>query len=198
MPRKHVIEDKQDVRPELWHGERETFYKRIFAALDPEHKRSPEPAVINVMWRLGYTMHLMMAASDDFLKPYNLTSAKFRLLMWLLACEKAGFSDGLLPSQLSHFQGISPNTVSALLDGLQEQGLIQRVRHPTDHRKRIITITDAGRQRLESIGAAYKNFAEATIAGLSPDERQMLTGLLDKLVDSIRAAQQANCVPRDS
>ncbi|MHB8627158.1 MAG: MarR family winged helix-turn-helix transcriptional regulator [Aggregatilineales bacterium] len=189
MPRKHVTDENEDGRPELWDGERATFYKRIFSALDPDHTHSPDPAVIGVMWRLGYTMHLMMAASDDFLKPYNLTSAKFRMLTWLLACEKAGFSDGLLPSQLSHFQGISPNTVSALMDGLQEQGLIQRIRHPTDHRKRIITITDAGRDRLGHIGVAYKHFAEATIAGLSPDERQTLAGLLDKLADSIRAAQ---------
>jgi DNA-binding MarR family transcriptional regulator len=192
MPQKHVIDPNKDAIPDHWHGDREGMYRRIFAALDPEYKFSPDPAVINIMWRMGYTMHLLKSAIDEFLKPYNLTGAKFRLLMWLLACEKAEFSDGLLPSQLSHFQGISPNTVSALLDGLQEQGLIQRARHPTDHRKRIVTITDAGRQRLAHIGAAYKTFAETTITGLSPDERQALTDLLDKLADSIRATQQQN------
>lgn len=193
MPRKHVIDQNKNSRDAVsdrWHGEREELYQRIFATLDPTHRLSPDPAVMNILWRMGYTMHLLKSAIDEFLKPYNLTGAKFRLLMWLLACEKAEFSDGLLPSQLSHFQGISPNTVSALLDGLQEQGLIQRARHPTDHRKRIVTITDAGRERLEVISIVYKQFAEATTAGLSPDEHHVMTQLLDKLADSIRTAQQ--------
>jgi DNA-binding MarR family transcriptional regulator len=190
MPRKRKIDYTDDARSEGWHGERERFYRLIFAELDPNHIRTPDPAVIDILWRMGYTMHLLKSAIDDFLKPYNLTGAKFRLLMWLLACEKAEFSDGLLPSQLSHFQGISPNTVSALLDGLEVQGLIRRARHPLDHRKRIVTMTEIGRERLEHIGTAYKHFAEAAISELSSDERQQLTDLLDKLADSIRAAQQ--------
>jgi len=191
MPRKHAIDYKEDTIAGGWHGERERFYSRVFAELDPQHTRTPDPAVIDILSRMGYTMHLLKSAVDDFLKPYNLTSAKFRLLMWLMACEKAEFSDGLLPSQLSHFQGISPNTVSALLDGLEEQALIRRARHPIDHRKRIVTMTESGRERLEHIGIAYKHFAEATITQLSPDERQQLTVLLDKLADSVRAAHQS-------
>src|SRR5579859_2589273 len=147
MRRKHVIDDNNDSKehtdPEQWFKERHAFYQRIYGAMDPTRLYTPDPAVSEVLWRMGYTIHMMSSATDDFLKPYNLTGAKFRLLLWLFACEKSDFQDGLLPSQLSKIQGITPNTVSSLLDGLQEQGLIERVRHPSDHRKRIVTITEA-------------------------------------------------------
>lgn len=131
------------------------------------------------------TYNIMSAATEDFLRPYNLTSAKFRMLTWLLACDKIGFNDGLLPSQLSRFQGVSPNTTSSLLAGLEEQELIQRVKHPTDNRKQIITITDEGRKLIHEVGPRYVQFMDALSSALSQEERQILMTLLNKMAHAI-------------
>ncbi len=167
--------------------------RRIFSQAfgSGTHDPAAIPESMDLVRNVHKAHHVLDAAHDEYLKPYNLTTAKFRLLMWLLACEKVGYDDGLLPSELSRFQGISPNTVSSLLSGLQEQGLIQRAKHSTDHRKQIITISDAGRDLFNQISTRYLDYMHATLSGLSHEEREILITLLKKMVVSIQSATEA-------
>jgi DNA-binding MarR family transcriptional regulator len=128
---------------------------------------------------------ILNAATDDHLRPHNLTSAKFRLLMWLLACKRTDYEEGMLPSRLSRMHDSSPNTISALLNGLEEQGLIERHKHPKDHRKSIILISDTGIDLVEAIHRGYTEFVMSTMQGLSEEERQILVTLLNKMSVSI-------------
>jgi len=165
-------------------------HRQVFmAAFGDFTKDWPELSVsIELMRNVHKTYHVLDAAQEEYLKPYNLTAAKFRLLVWLIACDKIGYADGLMPSQLSRFQGVSPNTVSALLSGAQEQGLIERVRHPTDHRKQIITITQTGRDLISQINASYATHLQNMFADLTHEECEILITLLHKLTHSIQSA----------
>lgn len=60
----------------------------------------------------------------------NCQAPRWGLLMRLYIEEVSGNMSGLSPSQLSHYQHVSKNTVSALLRGLEEQGLIARQARP--------------------------------------------------------------------
>ena len=181
----HVTEKHLDRHADK-HAEklRQALFQRVFSALKGQGPH-PDMSIMNVLRQLHRADHVLSTAYDEFLKPYNLTSAKYRLLSWLMACDKVGFSDGLLPSQLSFVQAISPNTVTVLLHGLQEQGLIARARHPVDHRKQIITITESGRELLKRLLPVYFDFMQSSLAGLTVEERVTLANLLGKLVDSI-------------
>ena len=193
--------DRGSDRPSEKHGDRhadkhaekvrEALFKRVFGALNGQGPH-PDMSIINVLRQLHRADHALSTAYDDFFKPYNLTSAKYRLLTWLMACDKVGFSDGLLPSQLSFVQAISPNTVTVLLQGLQEQDLIARARHPIDHRKQIITITEAGRELIQRLLPIYFDYMQSSVAGLTVGERLTLAHLLGKLVDSVEQSQLAH------
>jgi DNA-binding MarR family transcriptional regulator len=74
--------------------------------------------------------------------------------------------------------GIDPSSMVATIDELEERGLVERGRHPTDRRAHALTLTDAGRATLArgrelAAGAQYE-----LLAPLEPAEREQLHSLL--------------------
>lgn len=92
--------------------------------------------------------------------------------------------DGLNPSQreLSEFLNLDPSQIVALVDELQGRGMITRQPDPRDRRNRIIVITPAGRRLLRRATALAQAADDQVLAGLAPDERIALNGLLTKVV----------------
>src|SRR5512141_432917 len=64
----------------------------------------------------------------------EISGARWNVLMRLYGEEKQGNSLGITPTSLSRSQRVSKNTISALLRGLEEQGLIQRQLDSADRR----------------------------------------------------------------
>src|SRR5882724_1185306 len=62
---------------------REALFQRVFSALKG-HGPHPDMSIMNVLRQLHRADHVLSTAYDDFLKPFNLTSAKYRLLSWLM------------------------------------------------------------------------------------------------------------------
>jgi DNA-binding MarR family transcriptional regulator len=130
--------------------------------------------------------HTLSAAHEDFLRPYDLSVSKYRLLLWLFACDRANFEDGMLPSMLSKFHGISPNTTSSLIAGLEAQGLLVREKHATDNRKMLLRITPTGQALVEETHKGYQDYTSELVSDLSAEERQILVTLLEKLSASMK------------
>ena len=154
---------------------------------------------IELFGNLMRAQHLISSVMERHMSQYDLSRAKLGLLMWLNTLDKDGAESGLLPSQLSKMQGVMPNTVSSLLNSLREQGLIEQLRHPQDRRKRIICITQAGRDLLAEVGPHYHGFVRELFAGLTDDEKKDLIALMHKMFQSIEGAVQkfGHC-PQDS
>jgi DNA-binding MarR family transcriptional regulator len=125
--------------------------------------------------------HLLSHLIGEYRKDGKLSQARMRLLIRLVIENRMGNDTGLLPSELSEFLGVSRNTVSALLNGLQEQGLIERHLHPTDHRQFLIRITPAGYELIGTRAPQYAAFVVSLLENLSPEECQTLLTLLNKL-----------------
>ena len=73
----------------------------------------------------------------------------------------------------------------ALLDVLEQRGLIQRQADPLDRRRHIVKLTTAGHMELQQIRQARKKVDEAFFAGLDNGEQEMLHRLLVKLFISL-------------
>ena len=84
---------------------------------------------------------LVVAAVDATLRPFELTFARFEVLMLL------SFSrNGSLPlAKMGQRLMVHPTSITNLVDKLEAQGFIERRRHPTDRRTTLATITPAGR-----------------------------------------------------
>src|SRR3546814_7482835 len=68
--------------------------------------------------------------------------------------------------------------MTRLLDRLQAKGLVARTADPTDRRALNIDLTDAGLAIWQDINQCGERVRELAMAGMSAEERSVLTGLL--------------------
>jgi DNA-binding MarR family transcriptional regulator len=78
---------------------------------------------------------------------------------------------------------IDANYCVLLLNELESAGLAQRHRDPTDRRRHIVSMTDAGRRALERAEQAQEGIEDEILAALSATERATLAKLLRKALE---------------
>jgi DNA-binding MarR family transcriptional regulator len=121
-----------------------------------------------------------IATQYDTLGAPELSGPRWGLLMRLLVEEELG-NAGVTPTYLSRCQNVSKNTISALLRGLEEHGLVDRQLDAADRRIFRIQLTPAGRALALKTGPERAHMLNRMVSGLEPEERQQLLGLLEKL-----------------
>jgi DNA-binding MarR family transcriptional regulator len=80
--------------------------------------------------------------------------------------------------------GIDRTTIVAVVDELQDAGLIERARDPADRRAYLITLTPSGQATQRQGRDRVDRARRALLAGLDEDEQRTLTGLLGRAVRS--------------
>lgn len=123
---------------------------------------------------------ILQSRVDDVLKPFDLTFARYELLMLLTFSSR-----GSMPvKKASDRLQVHPTSVTNSVDRLQAAGLVRRLAHPTDGRGTLIEITDDGRRSAlkatDELNAQV--FSQPGLAG------QSLTTLVSVLTDLRKAA----------
>ena len=77
--------------------------------------------------------------------------------------------------------GTPPSRLVALVDGLEQRGLIERRRNPGDRRNYALHLTAAGEQAMTALSQASLEHEQAISAPLTEAERAQLSKLLGKL-----------------
>lgn len=146
----------------------------------------------------------------------QLNSAAIHLLRGLAATDRAaGLTDARLSAlsvvvlggpctlgELAQAEGVTPPTMSRVVDGLVEAGLVQRERHPDSARKILVTATEHG-------GEVMHEARDRRIAVITGALRRLPAGDRDRIVDASAAllalaarlpaaAEQANVQPSSS
>lgn len=88
--------------------------------------------------------------------------------------------------ELAACEKVQPPSMTKVLSNLEERGLVRRDAHPSDKRQAIISVTDAGRELLESERRSRDAWLSQRLAELTPDERALLRDvvpILDKLAE---------------
>ena len=143
-------------------------------------------SALDLFRNLMRSYHVLSCLTERHIGRHNLSTAKLRILYWLkMRAEDGAEGGGLLPSELSRFQGVTPNTMSSLLNSLREAELIEQSNHPQDRRKRIIKITPRALELLQVVGPVHHNYIHELFTDLSEEERQILITLLRKLSQSL-------------
>ncbi|MCB0114253.1 MAG: MarR family transcriptional regulator [Caldilineaceae bacterium] len=120
----------------------------------------------------------------DRMREEEVSEPRWRMLLRLWMEEQSG-SETLSPTQLSHAQRLSKNTISAHLRALEEQGFIARQLDADDLRQFRIRLTDSGRDLIRRSTPGHMTFLNQLTADLSPSEVDALQQLLHKLHRSI-------------
>jgi DNA-binding MarR family transcriptional regulator len=90
---------------------------------------------------------------------------------------------------LARLEQISPQSMGATLAGLEARGLLTRAPDPTDGRRVVLSLTEAGLQALrERRGARVEQLAQALASNFTREELEHLMAsapLLERLAHSI-------------
>jgi DNA-binding MarR family transcriptional regulator len=96
---------------------------------------------------------------------------------------------------LAELLALDSTNVVGVLNELEEQGLILRRRVPTDRRRHVVDLTDAGRERLASAEFALLAAEDEVLAALSFEQRNQLAGLLALAVEGLSGDSCAAAIP---
>jgi DNA-binding MarR family transcriptional regulator len=146
-----------------------------------------DPTGLQLFRLVRTTANLYETATHQALSASTLSGPRWHLLIRLLVQEERNHGAGLSPTHLSHCLNVSRNTVSALLRGLEEQGLIERTLDPDDRRVFWIRLSEEGRALVRSSAPRHLAYLNRLVAGLSAAEQAQLIELLDKLYRSVAA-----------
>jgi DNA-binding MarR family transcriptional regulator len=93
------------------------------------------------------------------------------------------------PGTLAAAEHVRPQAIVAIVNALELRGLVARSPDPTDGRKVLISLTEAGRQALADKSRALTlRMAQALTEGFSPAEQRQLRDalpLLDRLAGKL-------------
>jgi DNA-binding MarR family transcriptional regulator len=128
----------------------------------------------------GYTqlVDLLSASRTPEFPDPQVTMAQMRVLMVLAAVGEARMSD------LAHQVGISPSTLSSLVDRLVESGLANRHDDPRDRRSVVVALTPAGSRMLDQFSELGSDALRALLEQL--DDRDIVT--VNKAIELLVAA----------
>lgn len=119
----------------------------------------------------------------------DLSGPRMGILVRLMEARRHG-AGSLTPTELSRYQKVSRNTISALLRGLEDQKLIQRELNPDDRRLFHIRITESGIRAVRAIAPQRLALSNEMISGLNEAEQAQLIALLSKLYTSLQSRCQ--------
>ena len=141
---------------------------------------SPRPAVLRGVRRVN---RLAQVHADRIARRHGMTMQQWELLTRLRCC--TGPAD---QHELCRSFGVTPPTLSALIDSAAERGWIRRSPHPGDRRRRVIELTPAGAAVIAAVPHLGREVDDAMTAGFSPAELDRMAALLKRAAANLREA----------
>lgn len=89
---------------------------------------------------------------------------------------------------LAHDVGVTPGTLSGVIDTLERRKFVKRVAHPTDGRRVIVRSTAAGATAVESVIVLFNQEESFITKELSTADRDELARLLRRILRTLDAA----------
>lgn len=153
---------------------------------------------INLFFTLQRVAHLSRLLERKYDDEDDVSGPRWRLLMFLYMHERLGHVHGITPTILSKTQHVSKNTISALLRGLEAQGLIERRLDADDLRAFRIQLTDPGREYISSNAPDRLRHLNGFGSGLDLQEQEQFKKLLEKLQASLIEQVKPECPDPES
>jgi MarR family transcriptional regulator, lower aerobic nicotinate degradation pathway regulator len=149
----------------------------VTAPRPPELPRLPEELVASTPFLLK---RLMLVAKDRAMEAYEDTGLHpYHRAVLAVLDEGSRETQGAIADVLGYDRG----QLVGLLDELEERGLVERRRDPTDRRRHIVRMTPAGKRTLEKLRALAASLEDEFLAPLDEAERAQLHALLFRVAE---------------
>lgn len=115
-------------------------------------------------------------------REYGMTYARGRVVAALHA------SGPVLMRALSDAVGVSPRTITGLIDALEADGWVQRRAHPTDRRATIVALTPAAETVFARLLELYGELARDMLAGVPETDQQCALRVIEHITARLAEA----------
>ena len=125
----------------------------------------PKHQLIELFWTIGPAFTRW---AESHMHEQDLTPQRVRVLLHLKkygSCKMSDLRDAL---------GVTATNVTALVDALEKNNMVQRHAHPTDRRTTMIAITQYAEQRLMESCGEFKDRVSALFSEFSIGEQEQL------------------------
>ena len=122
---------------------------------------------------------------SEFLEQFALTEARYSVLVALNNAALVGLSQSELADRLLQ----SESNISTLVDRMQQDGLVDRLRSDADRRKRVLLLSPGGVRLLERVEAAKRNWAARLVRAVPADDRSTLGLLMRQFVEGLEGSR---------
>jgi DNA-binding MarR family transcriptional regulator len=129
---------------------------------------------MSVVTTVMRVQQMLLARIDEALAPFDLTFARYEILMLLSFSRSGALPLGKIGSRLQ----VHPTSASSAVDRLERQGFVGRSPHPTDGRTTLVELLPAGREVATRANEVLNRDVFGSLA-LSKDEIGSLLGLLE-------------------
>jgi DNA-binding MarR family transcriptional regulator len=141
----------------------------------PGDSREESLTELGQAFRHAYRSLRSLRGRDTHLLPGELSHAQCELLADL-------YERGPLPAgELAGAAGLSPASVSQMLDHLAAEGQVERVRSATDRRVVVTKLTRNGRRRIEARRAQWGERWKQALEGIDGDELRIASEVLERI-----------------
>jgi DNA-binding MarR family transcriptional regulator len=96
---------------------------------------------------------------------------------------RLALSSGISQRELATQLGMHASRLVGVVDEMESLGLVVREANTDDRRTYSLQITPKGRETMKEVGRVSYQHNEALQAALSPEEREVLTSLLQRIAD---------------
>src|SRR5205809_5169422 len=139
--------------------------------------RSDDPRALRIWLRLLTCTHLIEQRVRSGLRErFATTLPRFDLLAQL-----ERHREGLKMNELSRLLMVTGGNVTAIVDQLEKEGLVERLDEPADRRAFRIRLTRAGDKTFAEMARAHEEWVVELLAGLPKREQDELLKLLAKV-----------------
>ena len=144
--------------------------------MNTEKKYGRSKAVALDTWiKLARAFTIVSRKSEESIRTFKLTSAQFAVI------EALGHLGDMTVGKLCEKMLVTGGNMTLVLDNLEKQELVERVRNTKDRRALNITLTAKGRVLFDEIFVKHAEHIEKTMSVLTEEELKQLGTLLKKL-----------------
>lgn len=117
----------------------------------------------------------------------GLSHAKFSTLLLLFRSK----GQNLSMTEISQQKNVTKTNITKLIDGLEQDGYVQRMKDPTDRRSSLVQLTDQAKSFIPSQLQDYWDKQKWVFDGLNEEEQEKLLQLLFKLLANLQGKEKA-------
>lgn len=134
-------------------------------------------------WRLAVAGRLLKAVADERLAQPGTGAQGGGVLIRLAE------GDGLTQVELARLQHLEPPSMCRIIDRLQQDGLVERRKHPSDRRATCVYLTPEGTDAAGRCLAVAAELDDEMFSDLDPEERSAVLSALERAMDRLLIAR---------